>query len=118
MAKTIKIMDGYRVAVDNDIEEFRDAPWNDVMDFLNIPNDEHLRDELFRVFFCQRFLNLSDAYCKRDKDGRVIEGHTVIISVIPVDDREYLDELVEEREQTVKERDELIKERDEIQKGA
>ena len=118
MAKTIKIMDGYRVAVDGNIEEFRDAPWKDVMDFLNIPNDEHLRDELFRVFFCQRFLNLSDAYCKRDKDGRVIEGHTVIISVIPVDDREYLDELVEEREQTVKERDELIKERVEIQKGA
>ena len=86
MAKTIKIMDGYRVTVDNNVEEFRDAPWNDVMDFLNIPNDEHLRDELFRVFFCQGFLNLSDAYSKRDNDGRVIEGHTVKIHVIPVDE--------------------------------
>lgn len=83
MAKTIKIMNGYRVAVDNNVEEFRDSPWADVMDYLNIPKDEELRDELFRVFFCQGFLNLSDAYSKRDEEGRVIEVHTVKINVIP-----------------------------------
>ena len=86
MAKTIKIMDGYRVTVDNDVEEFREHNWDDVMDYLNIPNDKELRDGLFRVFFCQGYLNLSDAYCKRDEDGRVIEGHTVEIHVIPVDE--------------------------------
>lgn len=106
MAKTIKIMDGYRVTVDKDVQEFREHNWDDVMDYLNIPKEKDLRMDLFRKFFGFGFLDLSEAY----------SGHTVIISVIPVDDREYLDELVEEREQTVKERDELIKERDEIQK--
>lgn len=106
MAKTIKIMDGYRVAVDGEIEEFREHNWNDVMDYLNIPKDKYLRMGLFRKFFGFGFLDLSEAY----------SGHTVIISVIPVDDRAYYDELLEEREKTVKERDELIKKIDEIQK--
>ena len=105
MAKTIKIMNGYRVAVDGDIEEFREHNWNDVMDYLNIPKDKDLRMDLFRKFFGFGFLDLSEAY----------SGHTVIISVIPVDDRAYYNELLEERDKTVKERDELM---DEIQKGA
>lgn len=91
MAKTIKIAEGFKVTVDGYVKEFRHDGkktvgeyWNDGMDFLNIPKDEKLRDELFCVFFCQGFLNLSDAYSKRDADGRVIEGHTVKINVIPV----------------------------------
>lgn len=87
MAKTIKLAEGFKVTVDGYVKEFRHDEkknWNDGMDFLNIPKDEKLRDELFRVFFCQGFLNLSDAYSTRDADGRVIEGHTVKINVIPV----------------------------------
>lgn len=86
MAKTIKIMNGYRVTFDGEAKEFRENTWGDVMEYMNIPNDKELRDGLFRVFFCQGYLNLSDAYCKRDEDGRVIEGHTVEIHVIPVDE--------------------------------
>ena len=74
MAKTIKIMDGYRVTVDNDVEEFREHNWDDVMDYLNIPKDKDLRMDLFRKFFGFGRLDLSEAY----------QGHYVCINVIPV----------------------------------
>lgn len=74
MAKTIKIMDGYRVTVDNDVEEFREHNWDDVMDYLNIPKDNDLRMDLFRKFFGFGRLDLSEAY----------QGHYVCINVIPV----------------------------------
>lgn len=106
MAKTVKIMNGYRVAVDGEIKEFREHNWDDVMDYLNIPKEKELRMDLFREFFGFGFLDLSKAY----------DGHTVIISVIPVDDRAYYEELLEERKQTIKERDEIQKKIDEIQK--
>lgn len=74
MAKTIKIMDGYRVTVDNDIKEFRKHNWDYVMNYLNIPKDKDMRMDLFREFFCFGRLDLSPWY----------EGHYVCINVIPV----------------------------------
>ena len=74
MEKTIKIMDGYRVTVDNDVEEFREHNWDDVMDYLNIPKEKDLRMDLFRKFFAFGKLDLSEAY----------QGHYVCINVIPV----------------------------------
>lgn len=74
MAKTIKIMDGYRVTVDKDVQEFREHNWDDVMDYLNIPKDKELRMDLFRKLFGFGWLDLSEAY----------QGHDVCISVIPV----------------------------------
>lgn len=74
MAKTIKIMNGYRVTVDKDVQEFREHNWDDVMDYLNIPKDKDLRMDLFRKFFAFWRLDLSEAYL----------GHYVCINVIPV----------------------------------
>jgi hypothetical protein len=74
MAKTIKIMDGYRVTVDNDVEEFREHNWDDVMDYLNIPKEKDLRMDLFRKFFAFGKLDLSEAY----------QGHRLVITWIPV----------------------------------
>ena len=74
MAKTIKIMNGYRVTVDKDVQEFREHNWDDVMDYLDIPKDKDLRMDLFRKFFAFGRLDLSEAY----------SGHHVCINVIPV----------------------------------
>lgn len=74
MAKTIKIMDGYKVNVDNDIKEFKEHNWDDVMDYLNIPKDKAMRMDLFRHIFAFGVLDLSKAY----------GSHKVIVSVIPV----------------------------------
>ena len=74
MAKTVKIMNGYRVTVDKVVQLFREHNWDDVMDYLNIPKDKDLRMDLFRKFFAFGSLDLSPAY----------QGHYVCINVIPV----------------------------------
>ena len=74
--KTIKIMDGIKLEVDGEFFEFRDEPWDNVMDAINMYKDEALRSDLFRKFFAFGFLDLSEAY----------PSHTVKISAIPVSD--------------------------------
>lgn len=74
MAKTIKIMEGFKLTVDDQEYEYRDEPWDQVMDDINIPKDNDLRMDLFRKFFAFGRLDLSEAY----------QGHYVCINVIPV----------------------------------
>lgn len=74
MAKTIKIMEGFKLTVDDQEYEYRDEPWDQVMDDINIPKDEDIRKDLFRKFFAFGKLDLSEAY----------QGHYVCINVIPV----------------------------------
>ena len=76
MAKTIKIMDGFKLTVDDQEYEYRTphAVWDELMDDINIPKDKDLRTDLFRKFFAFGVLDLSEAY----------QGHYVCINVIPV----------------------------------
>lgn len=74
MTKTIKIMEGFKLTVDDQEYEYRDEPWDQVMDDINIPEDEDIRKDLFRKFFAFGKLDLSEAY----------QGHYVCINVIPV----------------------------------
>lgn len=76
MAKAIKLYDGYKVNVDDDIEEFKEHNWDEVMDYINIPKEKEIRSELFRHIFAFGVLDLSKAY----------HGHKVIVSLIPVKD--------------------------------
>lgn len=71
--KTTKLYDGYRLTVDNETEDFIDKPIDEVWDRINIPKDEVMRGELFRVIFGFGKLDLSEAY----------KGHTVIVELIP-----------------------------------
>lgn len=91
MARTIKFAEGFKLVFDGMVTEFRDGDdrtvgekWSECMDTINIPCDLNLRADLFAHLFAFGYLNLSDAYCKKDKRGRVTEGHTVEITFIPV----------------------------------
>lgn len=75
--KTIKLYDGYRLTVDNETEDFIDKPIKEVWDRINIPKDENMRGELFRVLFAFGKLDLSEAY----------KGHTVIVNLIPTTEK-------------------------------
>lgn len=73
MAKTIKLYDGYKVNVDDEIYNFENESWDEVMDAINIPKDKELRGDMFRNIFAFGVLDLSEAY----------QGHKVVVSLIP-----------------------------------
>lgn len=70
--KTIRIADGLRLRVDDDVEEYLDYPkdptkkfsWDAVCDKLLITNNvpDEVREALFIKLVCQGFLDLTDAY--------------------------------------------------------
>ena len=71
--KTIKIAEGTRVIVDGEAFDFFEGTgFAEACECINIP--EEYRNDLFRVFFAQGYLDLSEAY----------EGHTVRMELIPV----------------------------------
>lgn len=70
--KTIKIAEGTRLKVDGKVYNFYGNGFEEACDAINIPED--YRNDLFRVFFAQGCLDLSNAY----------EGHTVRMELIPV----------------------------------
>ena len=80
-SKTIKFAEGFKIDFDGNIKEFRQngkkavgQRWNDGMDYLRIPKDKNLRDDLFRKFFAFGVLDLTEAY----------QGHRCVVSWIPV----------------------------------
>lgn len=72
--RTIKIAEGTRLKVDGEVYDFLGNGFEEACDAINIP--EEYRNDLFRVFFAQGYLDLSEAY----------EGHTVTMELIPVKD--------------------------------
>lgn len=69
--KTIKIADGTRLVLDGEVYDFYGNGFPEACEAINIP--EEYRNDLFRVFFAQGYLDLSEAY----------PNHSVFLTLIP-----------------------------------